>query len=162
VSNTSFKNDYYTVQKLSEKTGDFEDLEVINEVNKTAELQHFTTYDSRPTEGGNFYRLKLTQMDGSTKFSETKKVVFGKMSGVNIFPNPSSEYVDIDLSLYKGQTVNIYLYNTFGHQVAFKTVENVEEIPVRLDISTYTAGNFLLRVTAKGKRDVTKQVIIGR
>ena len=162
VSNTSYKNDYYTVQKMSDKTGDFEDLEVINATNKTEELQHFTTYDTNPTEGDNIYRIKVSQLDGSVKFSETNKVVFGKMSGVSIFPNPSSEYVDIDLSLYKGQTVNIYLYNTFGHQVAFKTVENVGETPVRLDTSSYMAGNFLLRITANGKRDVTKQVIIGR
>ncbi len=162
VSSTSYKNDYYTVQKMSDNTGDFEDLEVIKAPIKTDELQHFSTYDTHPTEGGNFYRIKVSQLDGSVKFSDTKKVVFGKMSGVNIFPNPSSEYVDIDLLLYKGQTVNIYLYNTVGHQVALKTVENVGETPVRLDISSYMAGNFLLRITAKGKRDVTQQVIIGR
>ena len=160
INNSGFKNDYFSVQKINNNTGDFETIETINAFEKTEELQHFSSYDNAPTEGDNYYRIKVTLNDGTEQVSETKKVRYSKLDDVRVFPNPATDIVDIDLSKFKGDEVGIHIYNQFGQQVLFKTIDNVGDMPVSMDISQIPAGNFLIRVTSKGKRDVTKQIIV--
>ena len=160
VNNTGFKNDYFAVQKINNTTGQFEDIETLNSASQTDDLQHFGTYDNQPTEGDNFYRIKVAYTDGTFAYTETKKITFDKMSGVRVYPNPASDVVEIDLSKYKGNEVNVYFYNPFGQAVLFQNMEKVGDTPLSIDVSKLATGRYLLRVTSKGKRDETKQLII--
>ncbi len=160
VNNTSYKNDFFSVQRLNNNSGDFEDLETINATEEVSELQYLTSYDNAPLEGDNYYRVKVAYNDGTFSYTETKKVNFNQLSQVRLYPNPTSEFVNLDLSEFKGKDVNIFMYNQFGQQVQFKNVQNVGDSPVMLNVLDYTPGNFLIRVTTQGKRDVTKQVTI--
>jgi hypothetical protein len=159
VNNTGFKNDYFAVQKIN-TTGNFEDIEVINSFDLTEELQHFTTYDNNPTEGANYYRIKVTYNDGTISYTETQKVTFDKLGQMRLFPNPATDFVDLELSKYKDQEVNIHIYNQFGQQVHFQNINSVNDILVRMDVSSFITGNYIIRVTAKGKRDEIKQISI--
>ena len=160
--NTGYKNDYFAVQKMNAVSGVFEDLEIVNVIKQNDELQDFSTYDNNPTEGDNYYRIKLVYDDGQVDYSETKVVKFKGLSGVRIFPNPSYDYTDLDLTKYKNKSVSIYLYNQFGQPVQVKHIEKVGDEPVRLDVSSYNSGHFLIRITSKGKRDDLQQLIITR
>ena len=160
VNNTGFKNDYFAVQKINNTTGQFEDIETLNSASQTDDLQHFGTYDNQPTEGDNFYRVKVAYTDGTFAYTETKKVNFDKLSGVRIYPNPASDAVDIDLSKYKGNEVNVYIYNPFGQIMLFQNKDKIGDTPLSIDVSKLATGRYLLRVTSKGKRDETKQLII--
>ena len=162
VNNTGYKNDFFAVQKMNAATGLFEDLEIINAIKQNDELQDFSSYDNSPTEGDNSYRIKLVYDDGKVDYSEIKVVIFKGLSGIRIFPNPSNDYTNLDLTKYKNKPVSIYLYNAFGQPVQVLHIEKVGEEPVRLDVSTYNSGHFLIRITSKGKRDVTQQLIITR
>lgn len=162
VNNTSYKNDYFTVQKMNAVTGLFEDVEIINAIKQTDELQYFSTYDDNPTEGDNYYRIKLVYDDGNVDYSEMRVVVFKGLNSVRIFPNPSYHYTDLDLTKYKNKLVSIYLYNAFGQLVQVLHIEKVGEEPVRLDVSKYNSDQFFIRIASKGKRDVTQQLIITR
>ena len=160
VNNTGFKNDYFAVQKINNTTGQFEDIETLNAASPTDDLQHFGTYDNQPTEGDNYYRIKVAYNDGTFAYTETKKVNFDKLRGVRIYPNPASDAVDIDLSTYKGKEVSIYIYNPFGQTMLFQNMDKVSDTPLSIDVSKLTTGHYLLRVTSKDKRDETKQLII--
>ena len=104
----------------------------------------------------------MTYDNGTTKYSETKNVVFSSLSILRVFPNPADDFIDLDLKQYKGLGTSIYLYNSFGQQVQFMNIDKVGDGIVHLDVSVQGTGNYILRVTAKGKRDVTKQVIISK
>ena len=161
VNNTGYKNDFFVVQKLNTQ-GEFEDIHVTNSILPTRELQYFTFYDNNPAEGENIYRIKLDYNDGTVRYSEIKKLNFKDVNTALVFPNPASDFINIGLPQLKGKNANIYVYNSFGQQILFQTVENVGDVPVRMDISKFTTGNFLIRVTAKGQRDMTKTLIIAR
>ena len=162
INNTTIQNDYFSIQKINSQSGNFEDIETINAIEGIDELQYYTSYDNNPNDGENYYRIKLVYQDARVEYSETKVVNFKGLSDVRIFPNPSDDFVDVDLAKYKNKEVGIYLYNAFGQPVRFVNIEKVGDTPVRLDVSKFNSGNFLLRITSKGKRDVTKQLIITR
>ena len=162
VDNTGYKNDYYEVEKLNTTSGKFESLAIINNKSFDNQLSSQTAYDEAPTEGDNFYRVKVVYLDSLTKVSPVQKVAFSNLQTVKIFPNPASDYVDIDLATYSNETVNIDLYNGFGQKVAAKTVQKGNNSTVHFDISEQQNGNYLIRITAQGKRDVVKQLNIVR
>lgn len=160
VNNTGYKNDFFTVEKMN-TAGDFEKLEIVN-TQYTEVPEHYVSFDNNPTEGDNFYRVGVTFNDGTTKYSETKKVTFSSLSTIRVFPNPADDYIEVDLKQYKGSAASIYLYNSFGQQVQFVNIDKVGDGTTRLDIAAQGAGNYMIRVASKDKRDVTKQVIISK
>ncbi len=162
VDNTGYKNDYYEVEKLNPTSGKFESLKTINNTRFDDQLVSQTVYDETPTEGDNFYRVKVAYLDSLTKVSPVQKVNFTNVNSVKIFPNPTSEAVDIDLSTYSNETVNIDLYNSFGQKVAQRTVQTTKSGIIHFDVSEHQTGTYLIRITAQGKRDVTKQLHIVR
>ncbi len=87
---------------------------------------------------------------------------FNGLETIKVFPNPANDFVEIDLSKFNNETVSVYLYNGFGQKVAFQDVQKGKAETVRFDVSNQQSGNYWVRVTAQGKRDVMKKVQIVR
>ena len=85
---------------------------------------------------------------------------FNGLETVKLFPNPANDYVDIDLSKFGNESINVYLYNSLGIQVAFQTVKKDKFSIVHFDTSKQENGNYMLRITARGKRDILRQLQI--
>ena len=160
VSNTGFKTDYFTVEKVNNATGTFEKLETVNSTSKDDSPTHYATYDNNPTEGDNIYRVKVTNQDGSITHSETKTVIFKGLAEVRIFPNPANETVSIDLSSYRNQAVEVYLYNYLGQQRSIIKIDKVENSILELDIANEQSGNYMIRISSKNRRDITKLLTV--
>jgi hypothetical protein len=161
INNTSDVNDYFTVEKASPITGDFEKLEIVNNKRSANETELYTTYDNAPTEGDNTYRVKVTYVDGTSKTSAPQTISFKGTEGVRMFPNPAVDVIAVDLSKYKGQAVTISLYNQFGQQVLTQQIEKAVGT-VNVDVSQNSTGNYLMRVVSKGRKDVIQQVHIAK
>ncbi len=160
--NTGYKNDYYEVQKLNQSTGEFERLEIVNNKSYSNTPSYQTAYDNAPVEGDNTYRVKVVYLDSLSKFSPIKTLNFNGLETVKLFPNPANDYVDIDLAKFNNETIGVYLYDGFGKKVAFKLVQKDKFSVVHFDISNLPMGNYLMRISAQGKRDVMRQLQIVR
>ena len=160
MTNTGYDNDFYTVEKMNNTSGDFEKLSLVNNNQYDDQLQTHACYDTHPTEGDNFYRVKVSLNNGVDKFTEIKQVTFRRMVGFGAFPNPAIDELNVNLSEYVGNAVDIVLYNTFGKVITRTHIDNVANPVQRLEVSDFAAGQYLVRVSAEGKRDATQQVII--
>jgi phage tail protein X len=160
MTNTGFDNDFYTVEKMNVSTGDFEKLSLINNTQYDDQVQTHAFYDMKPTEGDNFYRVKLSKIDGTDKFTDVKKVTFKRMVGFGAFPNPATDELNINLSEYTGKAVDILIYNSFGKVVTREHIGTVANPVHKIFVNDFAAGQYLIRVSAAGKRDATQQVII--
>ncbi len=161
TNNTGYKNDFFTVEKENQTSGNFEQLELVNNKYSTDINEYYTVYDNAPTEGDNVYRVKVTYVDGTSKTSATQTINYKGTEGVRLFPNPAIDAVGVDLSKYKGQAVTISVYNQFGQQVLTQQVEKATGT-VNLNVSQSAAGNYLIRVVSKGRKDVIQQLHIAK
>ncbi len=160
LTNTGFDNDFYTVEKMNPSTGEFDELSLINNTQYDDQVQTHAFYDMKPTEGDNFYRVKLSKIDGTDKFTEVKKVTFKRMIGFGAFPNPASDELYINLSEYSGKAVDILIYNTFGKVVTREHLSTVANTVHKIGVNDFAAGQYFIRVSAQGKRDATQQIVI--
>jgi hypothetical protein len=160
--NTGYKNDYYEVEKLNNKSGQFERLAIVNNSNFDNQTTYQSVYDNTPTEGDNFYRVKVVYIDSLSKMSTVKKLSFNGLETIKVFPNPANDYVEVDLSKFNNETISVYLYNAFGQKVAFQSIQKGKSDIIRFDVADQQSGSYLVRVTAQGKRDVMKKVQIAK
>lgn len=161
LSNEAPQADYYTVKKGNIATGNFETLEVVNNLNTTSsDVQHHTTFDKSPNEGDNYYQVEITYLDGSKKETAVQTVNFKGLLDARIFPNPAVDVVQIDLSQYAGNEVSLFIINQFGQNVRFLPVGLAGKQAYDLDLSGIETGNYTLRIVSKGKRDLTKRLMI--
>ncbi|MBL7818547.1 MAG: carboxypeptidase regulatory-like domain-containing protein [Saprospiraceae bacterium] len=158
-NNTGYKNDYFELEKLNETSGQFEKIALINSMNGD-KLEYYTAFDEQPTEGDNIYRINLIGTDGTAKVSNQSVVKFNKAYDFRIFPNPVSDYIDVDLKQYEGKAVTLQIYNSFGKIIATQQVERASSLPVHLDLSQATAGQYLIRITSQGRKAAIKKFSI--
>ena len=81
----------YEIEKSSDGSI-FRRIASIAAVN-TAAKNTYTTKDSSPFNGNNFYRLKMIDEDGNFKYSDIVKVNADDPQHISVFPNPAHNFI---------------------------------------------------------------------
>jgi len=107
--------------------------------------------------GTNYYRLKMKDIDGSFKYSETRNVNFHNIRGLEkdiiIYPNPVSDIIYLQFSQIP-QKASLQLYNKLGQLILDKTLLSSIQNQVKLkDIST---GVYFLNIQTDGQQSIHK------
>ncbi len=87
-------NAYFEVER-SENGSEFKEMLVVKAAGNSNSLQYYSSEDSHPTDGVNYYRLKQVDLDGKTAYSPVIMVRFGKQGAPLLFPNPARTFFTI-------------------------------------------------------------------
>ena len=83
-----------------------------------------------------------------------------------VYPNPTTGEVTVDLSAYANRSVRLEVYDIQGKVLKVLEIESVETATERLDLSAYQNGIYLIRVQSVGVEhflpvpDATKRVVL--
>lgn len=99
--------------------------------------------DATPFNGLNYYRIKSVDLNGDVTYSFVKTVLFEEMGqNVTVYPNPSSNYLQIDFPFQSNTALAVQVYDVQGKMVLSS---NEYQQGDRLDISTLASGTYLLQ-----------------
>ena len=141
-----------------EKSLDGQTFQSMKKVAVTPFETYYYGYDREPTEGGNFYRLKMTFNNGDVAYSNIQNIDYQNITNFTVFPNPTSEEVYVDLKAFENKTINLSITNLVGKTVLNETIESANRAPHRLDISKLESGAYFIRVETKGNRVVVRKL----
>ncbi|MDB4286258.1 T9SS type A sorting domain-containing protein [bacterium] len=147
-------NAYFTVEK-SDNGIDFESIEEVSGAGDSNTPISYQTFDKKPVEGINYYRLKQTDFDGAFSYSEIRSAFFkNKGSIISIFPNPTSEFLNIQIEnpFEKGM---LQLFDGLGKLIISTELKDSHS----LNIAHLPKGVYLLKIKAHGK-DYSEKVMI--
>jgi Secretion system C-terminal sorting domain/PA domain len=163
VSNTGDKNDYFILEKYNFKTDKFEKMSIINS-NHIAGFEEHVSYDPKPSEGENHYRIQQIQLDGTVLMSEIRTVEFSSLlNGITIFPNPIEDEINISMKDYLGKTVDIALFDMQGKNIISRHIEVLQTPTITLPLNEKALmGQYMMHIKAKGNREVVKMLTVGR
>ncbi len=161
LSNAGQTTDFYTVEKLN-ALGNFESIYKISGLNGSDKIATFNFVDTKTVDGDNFYRITTIFTNGTQSVSEIKKVTFDKLNSFAVFPNPSDDFLDIDLSNYEGKVIGISIYNTVGQRVYQFNYEAAPRAAHRVQTDGFALGAHLVKIDVKGLQTQTKQIVIAR
>jgi len=161
VTNTTYKTDYYVVERSADGEN-FEALfELMNDKNSTEAIR-FTTEDIDPIDGMNYYRILTMYSDGTQRYSTIRTIELSPLPDFTIFPNPAMEFVHIDLKHFEGREVQVFVYDQYGTLQFVHVVDEVVNPTERLDFSALRNGMYFVRVRSGDLRQVSKRVVVAR
>lgn len=112
----------------------------------------YQAYHNNPITGKNYYRLKMVDKDGSVKYSAIRLINFGKGIQISVYPNPTTDFVNISISKADNKTSTLRLVNMFGQIVQQKMITNNGQ----LDVRNVSSGSYLLIIDSDGKSETYK------
>lgn len=153
--------EYTDIQRFTiEHAFQNEDFAVLDIISKTAD-RDYTFNHLNPTEGLNRYRLRITNSDGSIRYSQIEEVYWNEESAIAILPNPGSGDFVLQYDLEQAGTAVLRVMDTQGRLVFG------EQLPSRqagihnhrLDLNSLSAGVYVYEVLANGKAERGKLVV---
>ena len=148
---------------IIERSADGINFTEINRVvaagNSNTEVK-YNTLDVNPIMGKNFYRMRQTDIDGASMYSN---IVLINMSitkaSVDIFPNPVHGVVNINLNNLPVNNNSIVVYDITGK--ALINFNGITGNTVKLNLSTIKAGTYYIKVsTGDGNIFQNKMIVI--
>ncbi len=135
---------HFTVQH----TTDHQIIHDKGEVAVEAGQLDYTLLDPTPNLGINYYRLQSTELDGSVHYSEWKTVTFQSSMLVNVFPNPTSGNLFVQLHSEQLSDLSWQIINSVGQVVldgeqALQVGMQTFELPTTL----LTSGFYSIRIS---------------
>ena len=69
-----------------------------------------------------------------------------KPSCISIFPNPASEYVQLDLKEYIGRSASIEIHNDVGQQIKAQKIDSISNASTRIEVADFTPGIYVISI----------------
>ncbi len=157
VVNSTDLKDYYEVQKEDE-TNNFKPLTTLNG-NSSEALRSFSFSDNTLTDGENVYRLKSVNTDGSFELSEPITLKYQQPNLYALYPNPSIDYVEVNLTTCENSPIVLTVVDASGHSVKTVSLDKAGKYQ-RIDVENFAAGQYFLHINAVGKRAATRVFIV--
>jgi hypothetical protein len=143
VTNSEQNCAYYDVEKSNDGIN-FSSFSTVPAKNTTL-TNSYNAKDMQPFASNNFYRLKITDINGSYKYSDKIKIVFDKPPLITVFPNPAQDFV-----ILKG--ISEYRYARIIDMAgASQKQQLITNGIVQLDITAMPAGVFFIELSGNNK-----------
>ncbi|MDI1354836.1 MAG: T9SS type A sorting domain-containing protein [bacterium] len=141
ITETETNNDFFTVER-SKDCINFEVLAVLEGAGTSNSRNYYSASDTKPFFGIDYYRLKQTDYDGSSKYHKIVAVKFEKMlETLLVYPNPAKGLVSLQMS-DNGSAVSLTeVFNSLGQKVY-----SVKGFESGIDLSGQPAGIYYLNV----------------
>ena len=127
----------------------------------SSEEKQYTLYDENPYSGTSYYRLRETDRNGSSIYSEIVSVNLQNDNSINVFPNPASDYVNVKFTLKETSSVTVDLMDISGNRVSNLISENgmKGDINKTFNVSSYSKGVYFLKIKDEKYSSLKKLII---
>lgn len=160
ISNTTDLESDFEIQRSTDNQ-QYEKIEnVIVEFENDFE-SFYKIVDEQPELGENYYRIKQNFKDGSTTYSEIKKIVYGhKAVKLHYYPNPARDILYIDTRNLHGKEGNIQIVNMFGQVFKNMEITALSDTNISIPLDQMDNGMYSLIVKVDGQPIQTKLFLI--
>ena len=153
---------YFTIERSFDGK-EFTDKAMLFAAGNSNTINNYSYNDQIP-DGSNglvYYRLKMVDLDGRYKMSETKVVRIGKpVDGVKImaYPNPVVNEMRVSIpQSWQGKNINYTINGTNGQLVKSYNVQFASQTEV-IEMSQIPGGMYIIRVS-NGKETAIQTVV---
>lgn len=153
---TETNNHFFTIEKLR-PSDTFEEVVRVPGAGTTVLKQHYSAIDPNPSIGKNYYRLKQTDFDLKTSYSELIKVVFESYTFVvQVYPNPvTDKNATVFVQGMQGEEwITLELKNTLGQTIlsSLTQANTSGSAEVVLALPPLSPGVYIVNVNGKSQK----------
>jgi hypothetical protein len=146
---------FFTVERSSDGL-QFDPLLTVPAAGNSSSTLTYTGKDSHPLKGVSYYRLKMTDLDGSSIYSDIRIINTGNNMNLTLYPNPTAYTAYIGLNDNKALKVSV-VDNT-GRELL--SIIRPTDAVLPLDVSRLADGLYFIIIDLEDKTRVTKKLIV--
>lgn len=162
TTQSELNNDFFTVEKSKNGNAWTSAATIAGAGNSTSAL-HYQYTDHDPFSGTSYYRLKQTDYDGTTSYSDIVAVKSFRPPVLTVFPNPAKGEVTIsgfenDFINHENQgSMRISISNVVGKKV--DVLYMIQDGTIHLDLSAFSKGVYMIEVVRDEIRSHEKIIV---
>ena len=140
--------DYFTVEKSYDKN----QWETVASVQRHQQLNtaNYSYLDPDPVKLLTYYRIKQTDLDGTSSYTQIRSVSCEDITILNFFPNPSPGPVQFELISESDQLVFIRITDATGRLIKFEKAQLQPGInQFMYSLMTENAGKYIIEVISE-------------
>lgn len=151
---SEINNNYFTPEHSSDGVN-FSLLGTIKGAGNSINTIKYSFPDVNPLNGINYYRLKQTDFDEKSSYSNVISVRMDFESRELIYPNPATTNLNIQLSEKLKGAVTVEVINIQGVIITSKIVDDPETEILKVDLHGIAIGTYILKTTIGTKTTQT-------
>jgi len=149
---SEINNDYFTIEKSTDALR-WSTLSKISGAGNSNQIINYQSIDNEKLSVTNYYRLKQTDYNGDYSYSEIQTIQENpKSSRIVVYPNPSSEFVNIESN---ETIVRIEIYNLNGRQ---QLIEKPNQDYYSINVSTFPKGIYVFKIISSTNTTIEKVI----
>ncbi len=133
----------------------FEEIGDIQAVGNSLDQYQYSFFDENPFWGTNYYRLRLTDFEGYTEYSDMIELNFGFVSFA-AYPNPAQNYIKIEGNF--PDKCQIHIFDMAGTKVQAMPVN--ANITTELDINNLHDGVYYFQLRDENGEALKTQTVV--
>jgi hypothetical protein len=139
-------NSNFFVAERSKDGIHFEEVGAVKAQGNSQTIHTYSLIDKQPYAGRSYYRLKESDLDNSTSYSNIVAVnINNNSTAVQVVPNPNQGQFKLVIESDKNSDMDCSIYNLLGTRVAQNTINTQVGINTfNFDISHLPSGNFII------------------
>ncbi len=157
-------NAFYTIER-SKDGKEFEAIGFVEGAGDSQEILEYVFYDTKPVPGTSFYRLKQTDFNGESDYSEIRRIQRADVleSSSKVYPNPieKGQVLTVEYPVSETTQIKVAIYNSQGvlYGSLLKTI-SPESGEFEVSTSLLSKGLHFLRISKSNKSlDIHKFIV---
>jgi len=126
----------------------YQSIGSVQAAGNSTQTLNYSFVDAQPLSKTNFYRLKMIDRDGAFSYSNVV-VINNSLSTItlSLFPNPASDWLQVQLPVVRSGTVQISIIDNSGKQVSQHSLQAKEGLnATSIQVSTLPKGIYYVIV----------------
>lgn len=158
VTATEQNNHFFTIQRTVD-AAEFIDLDTLAGAGTTNTDRSYEWIDHTPYTGHNYYRLKQTDYDGTSSYSELAAVKIDLNNSLRVYPNPvGGERLTIESADPKSTLELVDLVKNFN-AVDLSAARIDQPYQNKITLSHLPAGFYVIRLRVNGEL-ISRKVVV--
>ena len=149
--NWSTSQQLNTGKFVVERSADGIGFSAIGEVpatGNTATIQQYNFTDNNPGSGINYYRLRIVDIDNSSKYSAVRSVRNAGSADIAIYPNPAKALITVKINSDIADKAAVAISDMSGKIISTQQLvitKGINLLPVNVD--QFAAGSYFIKIT---------------
>ncbi|MFT6138526.1 MAG: hypothetical protein ACJA0U_001277 [Salibacteraceae bacterium] len=142
ITASEINNDYFNVERSIDGVN-YRSISTVSSYGNSTQTSNYSIIDDSPLLGLSYYRLKQTDYDGETSYSDIEAVSFNRTKSLSlkIYPNPASSQITIDS---ESAIESIDIFNIYGSLVQTETAST-------FSVESLANGTYIVNIKTKNE-----------
>jgi hypothetical protein len=154
--------DHFEIEHSTSNTN-YVKIGIVNGIGDSQFQQFYAFADNLPSEGANYYRLKMVAKDGHFTYSNIVTVNFS-LAVVEIYPNPAKNvlYLKNNVNFTNSEPMEVVMVNPVGQRLFSQTLTTAGEtvLIVKFPVALADGVYFLKATNSTGQKQTWKVQIV--